>query len=684
MSRSPVAADAESKDDYVEAIAELERLEAEGKSFSGRERHCAFLNTGDGTFANVSAVSGLDFADDGRAVAYVDWDRDGDLDLWFANRTGPQLRYLRNDTPSDHRFLSLRLRGTRSNRDAVGARVTLRLAGGGVAVRTVRAGHGFLGQSSKDLHFGLGSAGEIDALEVRWPGGEREPFAVPALDAHYLLVEGAGVPEADVRPGSAPDALEPAELPNAKPVSAGRTFLAGRPRLPSLTYRGFEGQEVEFAARGPALVNLWATWCLPCRAELREWAAELDDAGLHVLLLSVDGMDPERGTASPAEVRATLREFGVTFDAGMATAELLDKLQLLHDGLFERHLSLPVPTTFLVDETGRVAAVYRGRTDVRQIESDLRSLALPPVERRVLASPLRGRWRLSPQGPRSLDLAQSFQAAGHADDAIGYLRDALARDPGDAAVRARLVNLLTRAGRADEALEVSSAAARTEPRSAEAQANLAQTLAAGGRTDEAIEAYRAALALDSEHLRSLVNLGMLLHQQGDRAASAEHYRRALRIDPTIAEAHMNLGAVLWEMGEADVALQHLAEAARVRPRDVALRFALASALQSMERAEQAVVHLEQAVAAAPRHAGAHRRLARACASLQRWDKALEHWQRVIDLRPRDVEAHNGLGVAFRETGRAAAARAAFERALEIDPAHAGARANLDALGSNGG
>ena len=57
-----------------------------GKAFSGNERNCVFLNTRDGRFADISAGSGLDFPDDGRAIAVTDWDQDGDLDLWISNR----------------------------------------------------------------------------------------------------------------------------------------------------------------------------------------------------------------------------------------------------------------------------------------------------------------------------------------------------------------------------------------------------------------------------------------------------------------------------------------------------------------------------------------------------------------------------------------------------------------------
>ena len=59
----------------------LHRWVRQGRSFSGHERNCCFLNTG-GQFADISGVSGIDFADDGRGIGLTDWDHDGDLDAW--------------------------------------------------------------------------------------------------------------------------------------------------------------------------------------------------------------------------------------------------------------------------------------------------------------------------------------------------------------------------------------------------------------------------------------------------------------------------------------------------------------------------------------------------------------------------------------------------------------------------
>nr|NIP93013.1 CRTAC1 family protein [Akkermansiaceae bacterium]NIV25480.1 hypothetical protein [Gemmatimonadota bacterium] len=146
-----------------------------GKSFSGRERHCVFLNLQNGRFADTSALSGVDLPDDGRGVGLVDWNHDGRVDLCLANRNGPQLRLLQNDFASPGHFLALRLQGTSANRDAIGARVELHLEGAATPLlRTVRAGDAFLSQSTKWLHFGLGETTAIDRLVVHWPGREPE------------------------------------------------------------------------------------------------------------------------------------------------------------------------------------------------------------------------------------------------------------------------------------------------------------------------------------------------------------------------------------------------------------------------------------------------------------------------------------------------------------------------------
>ena len=99
------------------AINELIRSDG---TWNGYERNTFYVNLGDGTFADASGATGLDFADDSRAFALSDFDHDGRLEVFLKNRTAPQIRILRNDMAELRDSIAFRLRGTKSNRDAVG------------------------------------------------------------------------------------------------------------------------------------------------------------------------------------------------------------------------------------------------------------------------------------------------------------------------------------------------------------------------------------------------------------------------------------------------------------------------------------------------------------------------------------------------------------------------------------
>ena len=125
----------------------------------------------------------------GRGAAFADYDRDGDVDVLQVNVMGAPVLW-RNDSPRRGRFLTATLEGTTSNRDAIGARVTLD-TGAFSAVREVRRSDSFESSSSRTLHFGLGGGARGERLHVRWPSGiEQERFDVP-LDRHVALREPA-------------------------------------------------------------------------------------------------------------------------------------------------------------------------------------------------------------------------------------------------------------------------------------------------------------------------------------------------------------------------------------------------------------------------------------------------------------------------------------------------------------
>jgi hypothetical protein len=152
-----------------------------------------FLNRGDGTFRDATLDVGPDFGQPkvGRGVACADFDRDGDLDLLLTTNNG--LAYLfRNDQQSGNRSVRFRLRGTQSNRDAIGAIV--RIEYGGISrLGMVKSGSSYLSQSELSLTFGLGKSDHLDRVIIQWPNGRAEDFKDLQAGKTYDCVESKGI-----------------------------------------------------------------------------------------------------------------------------------------------------------------------------------------------------------------------------------------------------------------------------------------------------------------------------------------------------------------------------------------------------------------------------------------------------------------------------------------------------------
>ena len=132
-------------------------------------------NTGLGTFEDVSSISGADDRGVGRGVAYGDFNNDGCLDLYVANLglagdDAQSARLFRNSCAGDSNWLRVHTVGTTSNRDGIGARVTL-VADGRTQIREITAGSSNKSQSMLPAHFGLGRAAMADSVQIRWPSG---------------------------------------------------------------------------------------------------------------------------------------------------------------------------------------------------------------------------------------------------------------------------------------------------------------------------------------------------------------------------------------------------------------------------------------------------------------------------------------------------------------------------------
>jgi hypothetical protein len=124
----------------------------------------------------------------GRGAAFLDFDNDGKVDVIVANSGDPPL--LLHNTGAGANFLSLKLVGTRSNRDALGARIAV-TAGGTSQIREVAAGGSYLSQSDLRAHFGLGSAGRVEKIAIVWPSGAKQVFQDVAVNQFLVATEGA-------------------------------------------------------------------------------------------------------------------------------------------------------------------------------------------------------------------------------------------------------------------------------------------------------------------------------------------------------------------------------------------------------------------------------------------------------------------------------------------------------------
>ncbi|HET6383376.1 MAG TPA: CRTAC1 family protein [Armatimonadota bacterium] len=162
-----------------------------GKHVHYRQPSQLFRNNGNGTFTDVSASAGPAFQESGagRGAAWGDiWNR-GVQDILVANNSGPPI-LMKNLFPCRNHFLSLRLVGTRSNRDAIGARAYV-TAGGIRQMQEVKSACGYLSCGDLRLHFGLGKARIVERIEVEWPSASKPAFFKHvAADRFYQVKEG--------------------------------------------------------------------------------------------------------------------------------------------------------------------------------------------------------------------------------------------------------------------------------------------------------------------------------------------------------------------------------------------------------------------------------------------------------------------------------------------------------------
>ena len=146
-------------------------------SWSGFQKKKFFRNLDGHTFKEMSGVAGVDNDKDGRGIAVADFDNDGRLEFFQANANQDPLLYHNTMAGAGH-WLELSLVGTKSNRDAFGARATVKV-GTRTMIAEVNGDNGYAGQSTQRLHFGLGAETQVASVQIRWPSGIIQTVTVP-------------------------------------------------------------------------------------------------------------------------------------------------------------------------------------------------------------------------------------------------------------------------------------------------------------------------------------------------------------------------------------------------------------------------------------------------------------------------------------------------------------------------
>ena len=551
MSQSPIKETKTPGKEYLNAWQDLATRIRNGNSFSGREPNSCFLNTREGRFADVSMISGFGLTDDARSLASVDWDDDGDLDLWVTNRTAPRVRLLRNDYDAGTHALTLQLEGDpaqRANRDAIGAVVEVTRADDLKLTKAVVAGNGFLSQSTKRLNFGLGVNPVIKQVRVRWPGQKSFQNLVGIRRAGVYQISQSGLAVKEVKRSQAIKVAKASKPETPPPTSQAHVSLTEAAAAPRLHYRSWKGDTILVDPSPVTLVVLWASWCQPCLQEMASLVQEADQlqrAGIHIIALNV-----ETEAKDVRSLERVLTKLKWPFASGLVSVESLKALDLAQRQFLYKQEPLPLPSSFLFKE-GMLMSFAKGPVSLKRMLTDA-ARPLGEASDHLHAVPFSGSRSSQLFVTHPVAVASAYLQGGYTEDARVYLKESLAKlETKDAQKRrfqvADIQHMIGESYRLENAaptlaLPHYAKAVAMNPDHAKASVSYARALSAARQGAKAVPVLESFLKRHPNRIDVRGQLGNVLQEQGKDRAALAAYQVVLKTKPNDLQA---LNQMCW-------------------------------------------------------------------------------------------------------------------------------------------
>ena len=633
--------DASAAPAYERGWSAINELIRSDHTWHGYARNVLFANNHDGTFSELSGPSALDFFEDSRTFVLADIDHDGRQEVILKNRNAPQLRILHNTMQQIGNSISFCLRGTKSNRDAIGAAVTVE-AGELRQTKLLQAGSGFLAQHSKELFFGLGSHRDKIRATVQWPSGHMQHLEDLPANHRIQVEEGssnliaasfASAPAGYAHSGPAP---EQESLPQAI-----NTWLIEPLKAPEFTLPDADQNPHELSSyRGKfVLLNFWSATGSQCLEQLswfQQGISALRAASLIPIAVYADS------ASDPSSLHSLVEKERFHFPVLLASAEVAGIYNILYRYLFDRRRDLPLPSSFLLDREGMMVKVYQGPIAISQVLADLRSIPSTADERMNRALPFAGRLEQDAFRRNDFTYGVAMFQHGYLDQAAVSFQQVIATRPDNADAYYNLGTLRLRQNDFAQARQYLEQTVQLKPNYPEAWNNLGMIAAQSGNSDDAIRDFQKSLALRPNYATALLNLGNVYRRERDYANAQKCFDRAVQIQPDDPDVNYSMGMLYAQQGQLEQASEYLQRAIALRPDHAEALNNLGVLFVREQKLAQAEEEFKTGIRVAPQFDQTYLNLARLYAMQNDREKARKVLLELLRVQPEDAAAKQAL------------------------------------------